>query len=299
MPTLADTGEDALVHRLVRHLPLGDDVLAGPGDDCAVVLAPAGGRHLLLKTDAVVEDVHFLRSAPPQLIGRKALARAISDIGAMGGTPRHALVTLVLPPELETTFIEQAYAGMSALAAEFGISIVGGETTRGRQVVISIALTGEATSFVRRSTAQAGDAILVTGALGGSITGRHFTFQPRLIEARWLLDHHTPTAMMDLSDGLGKDLPRLAAASGLEFAVEPPALPCNPGCTPVQAWSDGEDYELLFTIGQPQVAALVEAWPQAFPELPLTVIGRLVPAGQGEEPPFSRTGWDPFAAPGT
>ncbi len=298
MPTLADIGEDELIHRLVRNLPQGRGVLVGPGDDCAVVEAVPGGGHLLLKADAVVEGVHFTRDAPPHLIGRKALARAVSDIGAMGGTPRHALITVVLPQDLEVGFVEEIYQGMAELAREFGISIVGGETTRGSQIVISVALSGQAEVFVARSTGCVGDAILVSGTLGGSIGGRHFTFQPRVKEAQWLVRHHRPHAMMDISDGLGADLPRLAAASGTAFVIDPALLPCTPGCSPEQAWGDGEDYELLFTAGQDQVAGLMADWLRVFPQVPLTVIGRLVALGEGTLPPFASKGWDHFATKG-
>ena len=295
MQTLSDIGEDSLIHRLVNGLPQDGSVQVGPGDDCAVV--KAGSGPLLLKADAVVEGVHFLRGASPPLIGRKALARAVSDIAAMGGVPKHALVTLVLPPDLEVAYVEGIYQGMRGLADEFGVSIVGGETTRGVQIVISVALTGEVEpgGGVLRSTAQDGDAILVTGRLGGSIRGHHFTFQPRLREARWLVRHCKPHAMMDVSDGLGKDLPRLAAASGLAFVVDPDALPCSDGCGAVQAWGDGEDYELLFTVATEKVEGLMSEWAVAFPDVRLTKIGNMVPAGQGKMPDFSSTGWDPFA----
>ncbi len=296
MQTLSDIGEDSLIDRLVGGLRQGCSVIVGPGDDCAAVSGVDDGSYLLLKADAVVEGVHFLREASPPLIGRKALARAVSDIAAMGGVPRHALVTLVLPTDLEVAFVEGVYQGMGKLADEFGISIVGGETTRGTQIVISVALTGQVRPgrCVLRSTALDGDAILVTGRLGGSIHGHHFTFQPRLELAQWLVEHHKPHAMMDLSDGLGKDLPRLAAASGLEFVIDPGALPCTPGCTATQAWGDGEDYELLFTVAEEGVEDLLRQWGGAFPEVPLTRIGRMVPKGQGSPPDFASTGWDPF-----
>ncbi|MDB6074959.1 MAG: thiamine-monophosphate kinase [Verrucomicrobiaceae bacterium] len=298
MQTLSDIGEDLLIQRLVDDLPQGDSVIVGPGDDCAVVKGTTEGHHLLLKTDAVAEGVHFLRDAPPHLIGRKALARAISDIGAMGGIPLHALVTLVLPVDLDVAFVQGLYQGMRELADEFSISIVGGETTRGLQIVISVTLTGEveADRQVLRSTAREGDAIMVTGRLGGSIKGHHFTFRPRLQEARWLVQHHRPNAMMDLSDGLAKDLPRLAAASGLDFVIEPGALPCNPGCTAAQAWGDGEDYELLFMIADE--TELMSDWAQSFPEVSLTKIGNMVATGQGSVPDFDSTGWDPFVKDG-
>ena len=295
MQTLSDIGEDALIQRLVEKLPQDASVMVGPGDDCAVV-ATSGGPWLM-KADAVVEGVHFTRDAPPHLIGRKALARAISDIGAMGGLPRHALVTLVLPPDLDVAFVEALYRGMGEVAAEFGVSIVGGETARGSQIVVSVALTGEAERCVLRSTASNHDVILVTGRLGGSITGHHLTFQPRVKEARWLVTHFTPSAMMDLSDGLAKDLPRLAEASGLEFMVDASALPCTEGCSMAQAWGDGEDYELLFTMAADKVEGLMESWPMAFPNVPLTQIGHMESRGQGRLPAFESKGWDHFARP--
>lgn len=295
MQRLSDIGEDALIQRLVKDLPRDASVVAGPGDDCAVVKV-ATNRQLLMKADAVVEDVHFLREAEPALIGRKALARVISDIGAMGGEPRHALVTLVLPPELEVRYVEALYQGMRALAEEFGVSIVGGETVRGPKLIISVALTGEveAGRAVMRSTAAGGDAILVTGRLGGSLRGHHLTFQPRVREALWLVAHHRPSAMMDLSDGLAKDLPRLAAASGLGLEIDPGALPCNEGCTAAQAWGDGEDYELLLTLPESSLRETLEHWGQEFPGVLLTKIGRMVEAGQGKLPDFATQGWDHF-----
>ncbi|MDB6139797.1 MAG: thiamine-monophosphate kinase [Verrucomicrobiaceae bacterium] len=293
MQTLSDIGEDSLIHRLVDGLPQDASVIIGPGDDCAVVKTE--GPFQLLKTDAVVEGVHFLREAPAHLVGRKALARAVSDMAAMGGLPRHALITLVLPQDLEVSYVEGLYKGLDEVAREWGISIVGGETTRGLQIVISVALTGICSAFVRRSTARVDDAIMVTGTLGGSIAGRHFTFPPRVKEAQWLMRHFRPTAMMDVSDGLGKDLPRLAAASGIGFVIDVSTLPCTPGCTPEQAWGDGEDYELLFTLKD--IDGLDAAWKAAFPQVPLTLIGHTVPAGCGCLPRFNSTGWDPFTTP--
>lgn len=271
-------------------------MIIGPGDDCALVKQPGG--NVLLKADAIVQDVHFTLETEPRLIGRKALARAISDIGAMGGTPRHALVTVVLPPTLSVAFIEAIYEGMNELATEFQVSIVGGETSKGRELVISVALSGDAAGrVVGRSGASAGDVLFVTGQLGGSIHGKHLNFTPRVREAQWLAAHFAPTAMMDVSDGLAKDLPRLARASRLEFVVDEPSLPCSPGCTAAQAWGDGEDYELLFAIDAGHADQLKQAWSQAHPHLALTKIGRLVAAGEGCAPGFASSGWDHFAKP--
>ena len=295
MPTLSDIGEDELVRRLIKSLPNDRSVLTGPGDDCAVVQRP--NEHLLMKVDAMVEGVHFLRTAPPELIGRKALARAISDVAAMGGAPKYAMVTLVLPQNLDVRFVQKMYDGMTALADEFGVSIVGGETTRGPCIMISVTVTGEIVRRITRDGAEAGDILFVTGLLGGSLQGHHLRFQPRVKEAQWLVHNLPPTSMMDLSDGLAKDLPRLASASGLEFVVQEDYLPCTPGCTPEQAWSDGEDYELLFTVAPSRAPDMLEGWEQAFPGLSVMPIGKLVPKGEGKLPSFAKGGWDHFAKP--
>jgi len=266
-------------------------VLVGPGDDCAVVTDDNDSR-LLLKTDVIVERVHFNRDAQPALIGRKAMARAISDVAAMAGTPLHALVTLVLPETLVHGEVEELYRGMLAVAEAFGVSVVGGETSRGAIMMISVSLTGTCEEEpVLRSGGQPGDRVWVTGRLGGSIRGHHFTFTPRVKEAAWLASGFRPTAMMDISDGLAADLPRLARASGCGWRMELDALPCSEGCTPEQAWSDGEDYELLFTTSPEVEADLLAAWSHRFPDISLTPVGWLDFEGIASGP---AGGWDHF-----
>lgn len=125
-PSIRQTGEDALVARLLPLMPSNSALVTGPGDDCAIVRG-AGNRQLLLKTDCVVEGMHFLPGTDPELIGRKALARAVSDIGAMGGTPLHALITLFVHADRPTSQVEGIYRGMGRLARQFGISIAGGK----------------------------------------------------------------------------------------------------------------------------------------------------------------------------
>lgn len=289
--TLDDFGEDALVSRLTALIPADPLVLVGPGDDCAVVTDDNDAR-LLLKTDVVVEGIHFLRETDPALIGRKALARAISDIAAMAGTPLHALVTLVLPGELDADYTETLFLGMVQLGEEFGVSVVGGETSKGPLIVISVALTGFCNEEpVLRNGGQPGDRVWVTGTLGGSIRGHHFTFTPRVKEATWLASGFRPTAMMDLSDGLAADLPRLAKASGCGWRIELDALPCTEGSSPEQAWSDGEDYELLFTTSPEMEEDLQAAWKHRFPDVRLTAIGWLDFEGVASGP---TGGWDHF-----
>jgi thiamine-monophosphate kinase len=290
MKTLAELGENELVKRLIKQLAQDQSVLVGPGDDCAVV--QHSSETLLLKTDVVVEGLHFLRSNEPERIGRKAIARAISDIGAMGGSPRHALVTLLAPSDLDHGYVERLYAGMQQVAKAHGISIVGGETASSPVLILNVSLTGYAPHPVLRSGASAGDCIIVTGNLGGSIQGHHLDFEPRVTQGQWLAQHRYASAMMDLSDGLAKDLPRLAQASQLSYRVHADALPCNPGCSTEQAWADGEDYELLFTCHPSRWTALKAAWPVDFPAL--TQIGEMLPLSLAPEVSLRSQGWEHF-----
>lgn len=296
MKTLADIGEDELIRRLVAGLKLDRSVIAGPGDDCAVVKAPAkAGERLLLKTDTVVEGVHFTSETPPKLIGRKAMARVISDFAAMAGTPCHALVTLIAPPQTPVKRVLAVYAGLREMAEAHGVNIVGGETSRGDQLILTVSLTGTVgeKSWIARSTAKAGDLLLVTGRLGGSIKGKHLRFEPRMAEARWLTEHLPVRAMMDLSDGLAKDLPRLADACGLGFELWAPEIPITPGCTLKQALGDGEDYELLLAVSPKMKASMLHQWHDFSPKVPLTVIGQLLPL-DGKSTNKLQGGWEHF-----
>ena len=275
---LSTLGEDAVVAALVRDLPLGTDVRHGAGDDCAVI----GGRRdrwwRLLKTDCVVESVHFLPGEKAARVGWKALCRAISDIAAMGGIPEHAVVTLAVRPGVAMSWLRGLYAGLNKAARKFGVSIVGGETSRSPgPAFISVALTGrvERARCVTRSGGKAGDLLYVTGCLGGSRSGRHLDFVPRVAEARWLVEKFRLCAMMDLSDGLGADLPRLARASRCSFELWQEKIPRSRGCTIAQAIGDGEDFELLFAISPRDAARLDAQWRKAFPKLSLTRIGAL------------------------
>jgi len=287
--------EFELIRRLTRALPANPAVVTGPGDDCAVLECGADDRQLLFKTDAVVEGVHFTADAPPEKIGHKALARCLSDIAAMAGTPSASLVTLGLPRNFDAGRIGKIYDGMSALAQRHGVAIVGGETTTNpERLLISVSLLGFVArgKAVLRSGAKAGDAIFVTGELGGSLTGKHLVFEPRLAEARWLAEHFPIHAMIDLSDGLAGDLRHILKASGVGAELLKKAIPVSraaklagkAGATAkpafVAALTDGEDFELLFTLASQQAVALLDEWKKAFPKLKLSCIGRIT-AGSG------------------
>jgi thiamine-monophosphate kinase len=285
--------EFELIQRLTRSLPANPAVVVGPGDDCAVLDLGAPDRLFLFKTDAVVGGVHFTEQAAPEQIGHKALGRCLSDIAAMAGTPTAALVTLGLPREFDPAFVERIYAGISVLARRHAVGIAGGETTTNpERIFISVALMGwvPRDKCVLRSGAQAGDAIFVTGRLGGSLAGRHLEFEPRLAEARWLTEHFPVHAMLDLSDGLAGDLPHILRASRVGAELLASAIPISREArhaarsgskTPLlAALSDGEDFELLFTVAARDAVPLLDGWKQAFPKLPLTCIGKIT-TGQG------------------
>jgi thiamine-monophosphate kinase len=270
-------GEDRLVVELTRSLAAGKNVRVGIGDDCAVIGTRLAKTWQLLKTDSIVEGVHFTRDADPKKIGWKAMARALSDIAAMGGLPRYALVTLGAPAEEKVSRVKEIYASLKSAAKRFAVQIVGGETTRSPALFLSVTLVGEVEQArcVTRAGGRAGDLLYVTGKVGGSIRGRHLDFTPRIAEARWLTENFRIRAMMDLSDGLGADLPRLACASKADFEIFEEKIPRNRGCTLRDAIRDGEDYELLFAISPRDAIALEAAWTKRFKRLPLTRIGRL------------------------
>lgn len=275
---LRQVGEDRLLDQLLPKLPRNRGVVLGAGDDCAIVQPGARGRLQLLKTDCLVENIHFTKKSPPEFVGWKAMARPLSDFAAMSGVPEFALVTLIVPAQTTLAWVKKMYRGIDRAARTFQVAVVGGETSAIKgPAVISVAVTGfvEKRRWVSRAGGKANDALFVTGRLGGSLRGHHLRFVPRIIESRWLTKNFPIHAMMDVSDGLGADLPRLAHASGVGFELDEAALPLNPGCTTKEAISDGEDYELLFAISPKHSRSLLTRWQKKFPNLPLTRIGRL------------------------
>ena len=285
--------EFELIARLTRSLPANKSVVVGAGDDCAVLDFGLADRLLLFKTDAVVEGVHFKPETAPEKIGHKALGRCLSDIAAMAGTPGAALVTLGLPRNFDPTFLEHIYIGMNALARKHEVAVVGGETTvNPERIFISVAVLGSVPrgKAVLRSGAETGDAIFVTGELGGSLAGKHLDFEPRLAEARWLSQHFSIHAMLDISDGLAGDLPHILKASRVGAELLASTIPISsearqaaktaPSAKPplLAALTDGEDFELLFTVAGRDAVPLLDAWKKQFPNLPLACIGRITAA---------------------
>jgi thiamine-monophosphate kinase len=287
--------EFELIAKLTKSLPTNENVVTGAGDDCAVLDLGVPDKLILFKTDAMVEGIHFTRETPPEKIGRKALARCLSDIAAMAGTPVAALVTVALPKNFDANFIGEIYDGINALAREQGVAIVGGETTTNpERILISVALLGTVArgKQILRSGAKIGDAVFVMGELGGSLAEKHLEFEPRLAEARWLADNFSIHAMIDLSDGLAGDLCHILKASGvgaellkssipISRAAKSSALKSSSGKPPFSAaLTDGEDFELLFTVVGKDAVKLLDAWKKQFPKLKLSCIGKIV-AGDG------------------
>jgi thiamine-monophosphate kinase len=205
------------------------------------------------------------------------------------------VVTIGLPEHFKPETIEKIYDGLNHLAKKHGVAVVGGETTASpERLFISVALLGTVHrgKQILRSTARAGDAIFVTGELGGASAGGHLNFEPRLAEARWLAEHFSVHAMIDLSDGLAGDLRHILKASRVGAELLKSAIPIshaakeiarkNPfGKTPLAAaLSDGEDFELLFTVAAGDAVKLLDAWKKHFLKLKLSCIGKML-AGDG------------------
>ncbi len=306
-------------------------VSLGPGDDAAV-LSPSGKTELVLTCDASLEGVHFRRDThPPESIGFKSLARAASDLAAMGATPRFFLLTLGLPKSIKGAWLSSFLRGMRRAARELDLRVIGGDTTASSRMVISITVLGEIApgSAVGRSGAHPGDLIYVSGTLGSAQLGLELSLaghgrDPRFRAAlvphlypkiriglgAWLTQHRMATAMMDLSDGLSTDLAHLCRASNVGARINAGKIPCA-RVTPViskrlrgrkldpleMALNGGEDYELLFTVPKSKAGDLKQ-----FPEFrSLTEIGEITAEKSlrlvrhdGREEKLKPGGWDPF-----
>jgi thiamine-monophosphate kinase len=280
--------EEEFILWLKTNVPATDSAQPGIGDDAAVLASLRDGQ-AVLTSDLVADGVHFhLGVHPPDQIGRKALAVNLSDLAAMAAEPVCATVSLLLPRGQAADVARQIMIGIIRLANEFSTSIVGGDTNVWTgQLVISISALGHTTGpgpLLRRG-AKPGDAVIVTGAFGGSLLGRHLRFQPRIAEARLLHQNYELHAAIDVSDGLTLDLSRLTEASGCGVELDLYAVPIHDdaytlscrfvdGQSPLDhALGDGEDFELLMAV--PPDSALQMLVDQPL-EVPLTQIGTLI-----------------------
>lgn len=321
-PPLAAGAEFDLIRRILDGLPPpGPGVRVGPGDDCAVVT----GEGIALSADVSVEGVHFRRDwLSMREIGHRAAAGALSDLAAVAARPIGALVSLVLPPRDAGANAEALMAGVRDALAAVGGALLGGDVSRtDGPLVIDVTVVGEAARPVLRSGARPGDEVWVTGELGGpaaalaallrgdapdpAARARFATPRPRVAEAAWLREHASPTAMIDLSDGLAGDAAHLAAASGAAFLLVPDLLPVHPAARAAGdaaalrlALSGGEDYELCLTAPAGVVGPLVGAFTAATGTA-LTAVGRVGRGdgvwrvdAEGRRAPLDAGGWQHF-----
>jgi thiamine-monophosphate kinase len=290
-------------------------VRVGIGDDCAV-LGVRVDEEVAVSTDLSLEGRHFrLDWHPPEAIGHRTLARGLSDLAAMGARPVAAFLSLAVPPELiqarrgGKSWTDRFYDGLLALASARKTPLAGGDLAEFPQVVADIVLVGAVArgKALLRSTAQSGDAIYVTGSLGGSAVGLravqalrgkkpaarmaailtpHLYPQPRIAQGQWLSRNNAAAAAMDLSDGLSIDLARLCEESNVAAEIDAATLPIAPGATLEEALHGGEDYELLFT------APADRKLPRRISDVPVTRIGRIVRrrAGKPQVTLFSASG---------
>ncbi|OIO37671.1 MAG: thiamine-phosphate kinase [Candidatus Omnitrophica bacterium CG1_02_49_10] len=250
MAKLKDIGEFALIERIRKSTKTGRSVVEGIGDDAAVIKV-AKNRYMLFTSDMLIEGVHFtLKTARPSQIGHKALGVNISDIAAMGGTPRYAVVSVGIPPDMDVKFADELYGGIQKLADRFSIDIVGGDTNASDKVIVNVALTGEVRRehLILRKMAKPGDLIFVTGELGSSVKGKHLDFIPRLKEARYLTENFHIRSMIDVSDSLAGDLMKITSSSRAGSVIYEELIPVSDGASIENALYDGEDFELLFTV---------------------------------------------------
>jgi thiamine-monophosphate kinase len=251
----------------------------GIGDDCAVV--PAGRSAQLITVDPVIYGEHIDDSVPPRAGGEKLFKRNLSDIAAMGGRPRAAVVALAIDAHVKLAWLEQFYRGLAAVSRRYRVPIVGGDIAHHRGgIVATLTLVGEAPAHgrvVTRTGARVGDWIFVTGSLGNNLrSGHHWKFAPRLAEGQWLAGRRDVRAMLDVSDGLAKDL-RALAPKGAVPALEAAAIPLRAGADVRAALTDGEDYELVFALAaRANRDAFVRAWLKKFPRIKLSCLGRFV-----------------------
>jgi thiamine-monophosphate kinase len=331
-------GENDLVRKLLAALPLPPhraslrSISLGPGDDAAL-FPTLQGYQSILTCDWFLEGTHFLREKhPPDSIGWKCLARAASDVAAMGGRPRCFLLSLALPASCTGRWLDQFLLGLRRASTRLSCPLAGGDTTQRDEILLNVTVLGEVRSgrALTRSGARPGDKIFVSGRLGEAERGlqalrkmrrvqpadpllqKHLYPEPRVALGQWLAQHRIATAMMDLSDGLSTDLPRLCAASAVGARIELARLPASQPSPPKKtlramptrdstdfALNGGDDYELLFTVSPAKARNL----PSRFKGLLITQIGEitrerklLLVQPDGSHLPLKDRGWNSFAS---
>ncbi|MEM1223303.1 MAG: thiamine-phosphate kinase [Verrucomicrobiota bacterium] len=263
----------------------------GIGDDCAVLISEAEGKQIIT-TDAVTYGKHFDNQIASEAAGAKLIKRNLSDIAAMGGVPESAVLALLAGPDLSIDWLKGFFKGIRSECETYGIQLVGGDLSSLENGNFSAVLTliGRATSPSLRKYAGERDFICVTGHLGGSRLGKHHNFKPRIQEGQWLAKREECTAMMDLTDGLSKDLKAIMPENccalldldRIPISLDAHTLSRTTGSSSVElAFTDGEDYELLFCIAsEVEFQKFKESWEEYFPQVPVSCIGRFQESSQ-------------------
>lgn len=286
------TSEFELIKRLTRKIPRSLRLEGSVSDDAGLLKMKS--KLCVLSTDTLVEGVDF-RSAQGNWaqIGRKALAVNLSDHAAMGAEPVCFTVALGIPESFAVASLETLYAGMMALARQFKVLFASGDISKAKTFFIAITVVGSTSRDkpVMRHGARPGDWLAVTGELGGSILGRHFDFEPRVLQGVFLRKNFRPTAMIDISDGLLQDLEHLLRASRVSCRLHLEAVPVSGEALKQArgskalgrrfALTDGEDFELLLSVPPGVKSKLDQAWKRKFPKVKLSWLGRMR-AGSGE-----------------
>jgi thiamine-monophosphate kinase len=273
--------ENPFIDWLTRNQRTHPQVAVGIGDDAAILTPDA--RDAVISTDLICDGVHFQATAcAPEQIGHKAMGVNLSDLAAMAAEPIAAFASLLVPSDTEQDYVQRLIDGMSRLAAEFDMTIAGGDTnTWCGLLAINVTVVGRLTSHgpLLRRGAQPGDVLLVTGSLGGSIQGHHLDFTPRVRESLYLIEHYNLSAGMDLSDGLAMDLRRLTNASGCGAEIVARQIPISRAAKRMaqspedeieRALGDGEDFELLLAVPPSEAVEILAKQPL---DVPLIAIG--------------------------
>ncbi|MEA2037466.1 MAG: thiamine-phosphate kinase [Nanoarchaeota archaeon] len=310
---LKDIGEFGLIKRISKE-PKDKSIIKGIGDDCAVV--KVGGKLLVITTDALVDGDHFsLNYFTPEQIGKKAIEINVSDIGSMGGLPKYALVSLVLPKELDVKIIERIYEGMRKVGSKYKLEIIGGNITHGKQLVIDIDMIGEVKkeNLCLRGDAKPGDFILVSGDLGSSTAGLNL-FLKKIKGHSYVKNKHLEPkaqfhkvkkflryihAMIDVSDGLASEVKHICEESNAGAVIYADNVPIKDETVSAAravgknyldyALYGGEDFELVFTVSEKNIKKV-----KGFLVGEITKRKGIYLYSKGKEKLISKSGYDHF-----
>lgn len=257
-------GELDLIKWIRKRAKYGKSVSLGIGDDCAVIDL-RNIKSLVITTDTILDGTHFIqKKCKPDQIGRKSITSSISDIAAMGCRPSYALVSFSFPENSDIKFCKDVFRGIEKAADQYNVQIIGGDVVSGNCPlninVTAIGVISKSINPVKRSGAKPGDVIMVTGRLGGSILGSHLKFEPRIEEGVLLNEKFHVNSMIDISDGLLVDLNHIIEESNLGAIIDERQIPISRDAVKLSkttkkspifhALTDGEDYELLFTVSE-------------------------------------------------